>query len=54
MSTYTVTLQEDEETGDLILPIPQELLDEMGWKEGTVLDFIDNGNGSFSLKKLED
>ncbi len=53
MSTYTVVLTEDEETGDAILPLPEELLSQMGWNEGTTLEWLDNGNGSFSLKKKE-
>jgi hypothetical protein len=47
---YTVTLQEDE-NGDLILPIPQEILDQTGWHEGTVLEFKDCSDGSFTLSK---
>ena len=37
MSKYTVKVQEDPETGELILPIPDELLAEMGWNEGDEL-----------------
>ena len=37
MSKYTVKVQEDPETGELILPIPDELLAEMGLKEGDEL-----------------
>lgn len=29
---YEVITQEDPETGDLLLPIPPQLLEEMGWK----------------------
>lgn len=50
--SYTVTLEEDE-NGDLILPIPPEILDSMGWVEGTTLEWIDNGDGSFALKEIE-
>jgi len=48
--TYTVTLEEDS-WGDLMLPIPQEILDEMHWHEGTVLEFVDNGDGSWTLRE---
>jgi len=34
MSKYIVSLEEDPKTGELILPIPDELLIEMGWSEG--------------------
>lgn len=38
-NTYTVTLEEDPKTGEQILPIPDELLAEMGWKENDELVF---------------
>ena len=34
---WTVTLEQDPETGDLILPFPVDLLSQMGWVEGTEL-----------------
>lgn len=34
-STYTVKIE--EENGELILPIPDQLLAEMGWNEGDEL-----------------
>lgn len=48
---WTVTLEEDTDSGDLILPIPQEILDLQGWKEGDVLKWEDNGDGSWSLTR---
>jgi hypothetical protein len=35
-NSYVTTCTEDE-NGDLVLDIPEELLDAMGWKEGTEL-----------------
>ncbi len=41
---YEVITQEDPKTGDLLLPIPQPILDALGWKEGDDVEFdIDNG-----------
>jgi len=37
MSKYRVSLEEDPKTGELILPIPDELLVELGWSEGDEL-----------------
>jgi hypothetical protein len=37
--SWTVTLEEDKETNELILPFPEDLLAEMNWKEGDVLDW---------------
>jgi bifunctional DNA-binding transcriptional regulator/antitoxin component of YhaV-PrlF toxin-antitoxin module len=49
--SWTVTLEEDPDTGDLILPFTDEILAELGWKEGDVLDWVDNKDGSWSLVK---
>ena len=51
-SNYIITLEEDGD--DLILPLPERLLEEVGWKEGDILDWKDNGNGSWTLSKLVD
>ena len=49
--SYLVTLEEDPETGDLILPLPEKLMEETGWKTGDTLDWKDNGDGTFSMTK---
>ena len=49
--SWTLTLEEDPETGDLLLPFTDEILKELGWKEGDVLDWVDNKDGSWSLVK---
>jgi hypothetical protein len=46
-----VQLETDPVTGELILPIPTDLLSQMGWIEGTELFWIDNENGTYSLKE---
>lgn len=45
IKTWTVELEEDRSTGELILPIPADLLAQMGWVEGTELwwDITDDG-----------
>ena len=48
--TYVVKLEEDE-NGDLLLPFPDELLNDMGWKEGTVLNWEINDNGQVIIKE---
>ena len=49
---WTMTVEEDPETGELILPLPKELLDLQNWKEGDELEWKDNGDGSWSLYKV--
>jgi hypothetical protein len=48
---WTVTIEEDPDTGDLILPLPDEVLKLQGWVEGDTLVWKDQGNGSWSLEK---
>jgi len=49
--SYIVTLENDPETGDLVLPLPDKLRGETGWKTGDTLDWKDNGDGTFSMTK---
>jgi hypothetical protein len=51
---YTVTLEEDPETGDLIMPIPPALLSQMGWDFGDTLIWDDQKDGTFTLRKKTD
>ena len=44
MKTYTVTVEEDPDTGDMILPFPKEMIEELGWLEGDDLDFEIKGD----------
>lgn len=54
MKSWTITLEEaDDGSGDLVLPLPQDLMDGAGWKEGDTLEWIDNKDGTWSLKKVE-
>jgi hypothetical protein len=49
--TYEVMTQEDPETGELILPIPPELMKQMGWSEGDTLDFDQDDQGRWIISK---
>jgi hypothetical protein len=52
--TWVVTLEEDPETGDMILPFTPEMLEGLGWSEGDTLTWQDRGDGSWSLAKKDD
>lgn len=47
-----VTLETDE-NGELILPLSDELCAEAGWKIGDTLEWIDNEDGTWTLRKKE-
>jgi hypothetical protein len=51
-NNWIITVEQDE-NGELLLPFPPDLLAQMGWSEGTDLFWIDNENGTFSLKEKE-
>jgi antitoxin component of MazEF toxin-antitoxin module len=53
MTTYTVILEEDPATGDLIMPIPAELLAEANWYEGDTLEWSIQENGQIILHKKD-
>ena len=53
-TSWTITLEEAEDgSGDLVMPLPDDLLANAGWSEGDTLEWIDNNNGTWSLKKKE-
>ena len=45
-----ITLESDDE-GNLVLPLSEDILKEVGWKTGDVIDWIDNKDGSWTMKK---
>jgi len=51
--SWTLEVKEDNETGDAILEFPDDLMQEAGWKEGDTLEWIDNKDGSWTMKKKE-
>lgn len=53
MSKWTLIVEEDPETGELILPFSDDMLAEVGWKTGDTLTWTDNKNGSWTLSKKE-
>jgi hypothetical protein len=52
MTHWTITIEEDPATGDLILPLPPELLEQAGWKEGDTLEWLDNKDGTWCIQKV--
>jgi bifunctional DNA-binding transcriptional regulator/antitoxin component of YhaV-PrlF toxin-antitoxin module len=50
---WTITVEEDPETGDLMLPFTEEILKTVGWKEGDTLTWTVKTNGSIILSKKE-
>jgi adenosyl cobinamide kinase/adenosyl cobinamide phosphate guanylyltransferase len=53
MKSAIVTVVTDPETGELILPLDNEIFDETGWEIGDTLEWIDQKDGSWLLRKQE-
>ena len=49
MISTTLTVDDDG-----ILQLPDAMLEELGWNEGDVLEWIEQDDGSFLLKKVDD
>ena len=50
-TTWIVTLEEDPETGDLVMPIPTEALDANGWRIGDTLTWNIDDEGTVTLSR---
>ena len=50
---HVVTLVEDPDSGDLVLPFPEGMLESMGWNVGDTLDWEPTIDGSFHITKKE-
>lgn len=51
---WTITVEEaDDGSGDLVLPLTDEIMESAGWQIGDTLEWIDNKNGTWSIKKKE-
>jgi hypothetical protein len=48
---YEIITQEDKDTGDLLIPIPQSLLDQLGWHEGMNVTFSVDPEGKIYMKR---
>lgn len=49
----TLVIQEDPETGEPFIELPQRLLEQLGWKEGDDLQWVEGTDGSWTIKKVE-
>ena len=50
--SWEVITQEDPETGEIIMPIPPELLSRLGWKEGDMLEWKQDDGGTWILSRV--
>lgn len=53
MKKWTLTVDIDSKTNELIIPIPDDCIDQIGWEIGDVLVWEKLNNGSWSIRKKE-
>jgi bifunctional DNA-binding transcriptional regulator/antitoxin component of YhaV-PrlF toxin-antitoxin module len=53
MTEYILEVQEDDVTGELFIQFPDEIIEDLGWKEGDLLEWNLKGEGII-LKKIND
>ncbi len=47
-----VTIQKTK-SGEAFFEIPEEFQEELQWKEGDLVEWIDNQDGSWTVKKID-
>ena len=50
---WIVKLEEDPSTGEMILPLNEEILDACDLQEGDTIKWVDRGDGSWAIEKVE-
>ena len=53
LKKWVLPTELDGLTGDVFVKFPDDLLDAANLKEGDEVEWIDNGDGSYTLKKVE-
>jgi hypothetical protein len=53
-TTYKAKVLEILEDGSAILELPEDLCEQMGWKEGTKIDISNDDKGNILLKEIKD
>ena len=50
-SFITTIVEDPERPGEMLLDLGDELCEHLGWKPGDELDWIDNKDGTWTLRK---
>lgn len=51
--SWTVKVEQDLETGELVLPFTPDMLAQVGWDFGDTIVWAESDHGSFILTKKE-
>jgi hypothetical protein len=50
---WVVTVQENGKTKELFIQFPEDAINQVGWHDGDILEWINNGDGSWCIRKKE-
>ena len=50
---FTAEVKLDEHTGDYYIELTDEICNELGWKVDDEIEWVDNEDGSFILRKKD-
>jgi len=53
MSSWTLDVKYDDKSGDTYLQLPDDMMKEAGWNLGDDIEWIDNNDGTWTMKKIE-
>lgn len=54
MNRWTVEVQENSETKELFIELPQEVIDEVKWEIGDSIKWTEQEDGSWILERIEE
>ena len=52
--TYTTEVYEFGPDNDLIIKLPDKLIEELKWFDGDKITWIDNNDGTFTVRKIDE
>jgi hypothetical protein len=52
-SSITTIIEDPEHPGEMLLLLGEELTQHLGWIEGDALEWIDNKDGTWTLRKIK-
>lgn len=50
-NVWILTVQENSKSKELFVQFPEDAMSQMGWHEGDVIEWLDNGDGTWTLQK---
>ncbi len=50
---WVLTVQENGKTKELFVEFPMDAINQVGWSEGDTIEWLDNGDGSWTLQKTK-